>query len=340
VHKEREYEEELEVRPQIEVLSQELDLENGTSEGYKAFPGITLLEERDRQRQQLGSKLRELTLQIKTSEGYQIRNGINLLRKNYFIFDGNYVNLKHVLEEFEQPMVFLKLWDEKDRHKLDLYINEVVRYFHNYLAGAVSLLDHTRVFIEDTRQEADFTGEYKQRMDRDFTHALLPNFMRDLRHYMLHRELPFALAELNFSAEGGDMELNSAIRLDVTKLRDWQGWSESGRKFLDTLDDKVRLSSVINEYASVITGFNRWFGLRQSELHQAALRHLEKLEGEREHLEQELKRLDDLFEVTEKATSSLREEREILLAELRREREVTDRLKADLENARRSWWRR
>jgi hypothetical protein len=340
VHKEREYEEELAAPAQIEVRSQEPDLETETGEGYQVFPGITLLEERDRQRQQLGSKLRELTLEIKTSEGYRIRNQINLLRKNHFIFDGNYVNLKHVLEEFEQPMVFLKLWDDKNRHKLDLYINEVVRYFHNYLAGAATLLDHTRAFIEDTRQEADLTGEYRQRMEQQFDQSPLPGFMRDLRYYMLHRELPFALAELNFSTEGGDMELNSAIRLDVAKLRDWQGWSENGRKYLEALDDKVRLSSVVNEYSSVITGFHRWFGLRQSELHRKALTHLEELDSEREHLQEEIKRLDDLFEVTEKATSSLREEREMLMTELRRERELTERLKADLEKARRSWWRR
>jgi hypothetical protein len=340
VHNEHAYEEELAARSQIEVRSQEPDSENGTSDAYQVFPGITLLDERDRQRQQLGSRLRELSVEIRTSEGHQIRNGINLLRKSYLIFDANYQNLKHVLEEFEQPTVFLRLWEEKDSHKLDLYINEVVRYFHNYLAGAVTLLDHTRAFMEDTHQEAAFAGEYQRRMNQQFDNSPLPRFMQDLRHYMLHKELPFALAELNFGREGGDMELISAIRLDVTKLRDWQDWSEKGREYLVTLDDKVRLSAIAKEYSSVIAGFYKWFGPQQSELHHEALRRLEGLDSEREDLQQEMKRLDDFFELTEKATSSLREEREMLMAELRRERELTDRLKSDLQKARRSWWRR
>jgi hypothetical protein len=340
VRKEHAYEEELAARSQIETRPQEPNSENGTSDAYQVFPGITLLDERDRQRQQLGSRLRELSVEIRTSDGHQVRNGMNLLRKSYFIFDGNYQNLKHVLEEFEQPTVLLRLWEGKDRHKLDLYINEVVRYFHNYLAGAVTLLDHTRTFMEDTHQEAAFAVEYQRRMDQQFDNSPLPRFMQDLPHYMLHKELPFALAELNFGSESGDMELSSAIRLDATKLLDWQDWSEKAREYLVTLDDKVRLSVVVKEYSSIIADFYKWFGLQQSELHQEALKRLEELDSDREDLQQEMKRLDDFFELTEKATSSLREEREMLMAQLRRERELSDRLKSDLEKARRSWWRR
>ena len=293
------------------------------------------------QRQQLGNRLRELGQEIAASKGQRIRNGINLLRKNYTIFDGNYRNLKHVLEEFEQPTVFLRLWEEDDdHHKLDLYISEVVRYFHNYLAGAGTLLDHTCAFMEDTHQEPAFAEAYQRRMDQQFDNSLLPRFMQDLRRYMLHKELPFALAELSFGKEGGDMEVDSAIRLDVTKLRDWQDWSEKGREYLVTLGEKARLGVIASEYFASIADFYKWFGLQQTELHYDALRHLEGLDRAMQDLQQEMKRLDDLFELTEKATSSLREEREMLLAELRRERELRNKLEGDLEKARRPWWRR
>ncbi len=55
---------------------------------------------------------------------------MNLLEKSYSIFDANHLNLKHVLGEFEQPMVFLKLWEESTHDRFELFIDDVIRLFH------------------------------------------------------------------------------------------------------------------------------------------------------------------------------------------------------------------
>lgn len=62
-------------------------------EGHLAYSGLHLLRERDRQRQQLGTELRQLNDQIKASEGYRFYNRMTLLKKSYFIFDVNRLNL-------------------------------------------------------------------------------------------------------------------------------------------------------------------------------------------------------------------------------------------------------
>jgi len=318
------------------------------NEGYQAYPGVNLLEERDRQRQQLGRELREMDRRIEESEGYGLYTRMSLLEKSYFIFDTNYLNLRHVLDEFEQPMVFLKLWEERTRDRFDLFIDDVIRLFHNYLAGATTLLDHIDTLRDGLYGDEGFADEYQARWGQQIGEPALPCFMEDLLVYMLHQGLPFALAELNFGRIGGGVEVNSAIRLDVSKLKEWEHWSEKGREYLDTLEDKVRLDDIAREYAAIVSGFYQWFVLRQSEMHRDALGVLEKLEEKRRDQLQEMRRLEDFLETAERTASGMRQERESLSNELdeererrEQERERAEKLEADLQRERnKGFWSR
>ena len=327
---------------------QRRDREVKPDEGYQAYPGVNLLEERGRQRRQLGRELLETDRRIEESEGYRLYTRMSLLEKSYFIFDANYLNLRHVLEEFEQPMVFLKLWEERTRDRFDLFIDDVIRLFHNYLAGATTLLDHIDTLRDGLYGDRGFSDEYQSRREEQIGEPPLPRFMEDLLVYMLHQGLPFALAELNFGRMGGGIEVNSAIRLDVAKLKEWEHWSEKGREYLDTLEGKVKLDDVAREYAAIVSGFYQWFVLRQSGLHREALEGLEELEGERREQLQNMKRHEDFLESAERTAGGIRQERERLSNELDEERESreqekarAEKLEADLERERnKGFWRR
>jgi hypothetical protein len=308
-----------------------------TAEGYQDYPGVTLLEERDRQRQQLWRELGELDREIEANDGYRLHKRMNLLEKSYFVFDVNYLNLKNLLEEFEQPMVFQKLWGEKNHDRFDLFMNDVIRLFHNYLAGAATLLDHIRTLQGEVYAGSDSSYEYRTRWDEQFGDSSPPQFVEDLLAHMLHEGLPLAVAELNFG-RGSGVEVNSAIKLDVIKLGEWERWSKKGREYLSTLDDKVRLDDIVKEHAAVVADFYQWFVRRQSELHREAIEELEKLEDKRRDLQQKIESLEDLVETAEKTTISVREERDKLAKELEAERqyrewdkERADKLESHLE---------
>ena len=320
---------------------QRRDREVVPDEGYQVYPGVNLLDERDRQRRQLGGELREIEREIESSEGYRLRNRMNLLEKSYFVFDANYLNLRHVLDEFEQPMVFLKLWEERTRDRFDLFIDDVIRLFHNYLAGGTTLLDHIDTLRDGLYGESRFSDEYQARWEEQIGAPPLPRFMEDLLVYMLHEGLPFALAELNFGRIGSGVEVDSAIRLDVNRLKDWEHWSEGGREYLDALEGKVKLADVVGGYAAIVSGFYQWFVLRQSELHREALGELEALEGKRRDHRHKIRGIEDFLESAERTAIGAREDRERLSKELdeERERRETERaraqeLEADLERER------
>jgi hypothetical protein len=317
-------------------------------EGYQVYPGANLLEERDRQRRQLGEELREIDREIEASEGFRIYNKMSLLEKSYFIFDTNYLNFRHVLDEFEQPMVFLKLWEEKARDRFDLFINDVIRLFHNYLAGATTLIDHIDTLKDGLYGESGFSSEYQARWEEQLGGPALPRFVEDLLVYMLHQGLPLALAELHFGRTGSGVEVDSAIKLDVSKLKEWEHWSEKGREYLDMLEGKVKLDDIAREYTSVVAGFYQWFELRQSELHREVLEELEELEGKRRDHWQKIRGIEDFLESAEKTAINAREDRERLSKELenerarrQQERARANRLEADLDRERnKGFWRR
>jgi hypothetical protein len=317
------------------------DREATPDEGYRAYPGANLLEERDRQRRQLGGKLRKIDFDIEASEGYLMRARMNLLEKSYFIFDANYLNLGHVLDEFEQPTVFLKLWEERTRDRFDLFIDDVIRLFHNYLAGALTLLDHMDTLRDALYGDEGFSEEYQARWEERIGGPALHHFMEDLLVYMLHQGLPFALAELNFGRMGSGVEVDSAIRLDVDRLKDWEHWSEKGREYLGALSGKAKLHGLVKEYADTVAGFYQWFVLRQSELHRDSLERLEELEEKRREQWQKMRRIEDFLETAESTATEARKDRERLSKELERERERAERLEADLDRERyKGFWRR
>ena len=333
--------------PQIGGATQR-DRELEPGEGYQAYHGVNLLEERDRRRRQLGRELQELQREIEASDGYRLRNRMSLLGRSYFVFDTNYLNLKHILNEFEQPMVFMKLWEEKTRNRFDLFINDVIRLFHNYLAGANTLLYHIRTLHEEFSLRGDLSDEYQGRWNEQFGYRALPNFLENLLSYVLYEGLPFALAELNFGRVGAGVEVSSVIRLDSRKLGEWEQWSEKGREYLNSLDEKANFEEIVNEHAASVVNFYQWFVARQSELQSEALEELNELESKRGDLEQKIETLEDLLETAEETAISIREEREKLIRELEAERQYrewekarAERLEAELEQERnRGFWSR
>ena len=325
----------------------EVDGEIETSQGYEAYPGVTLLDERDRQRQQLWKELQEVEREIMASNGYQVRSNLGLLKKSYFIFDTNYLMLRQALDEFEQPMVFSKLWEEKESKRLDMFMSDVVRLFHNYTAGAATLLSHIRTLQDNVIQGTHLSQEYQVREEQHLRSAPLPRFVEDLGNYMFHQELPFALAELNFGNQGNNIHVDSAIKLEVGKLGKWEQWSEKGREYLNMLDHKVKLYEIAEGHKAIVDNFYQWYVMRQSELHKEAFEELEELTDKRIHLQRKIMHLEDLLETAEQITIAAREEQEKRAMELEAERRMreqekarADTLEGELDKARRSWWRR
>jgi hypothetical protein len=251
-----------------------------------------MAEERQQAREEvhrLEQELFELSEQIKATEGHRIQAKIRALRSSYCVFERNYHWLVTALDYFGRREVFMELWREDNRTRLEGFLDEVTRLLHNFLAGAQSLVDHTRVFKNKMYKGHRFKKGYQEKVDRDLKHSPIVCFVQDLRNYVLHKQLPIASAQLSLKGGGGTItELDNTIKLDVNELREWNKWKPESRVFLDSLDDKVQIREVAEKSEGAIRAFYQWFGEQQTQVHRSEFAELSRLETQYEQVMQEL----------------------------------------------------
>lgn len=129
--------------------------------------------------------------------------------------------------------------------------NHLIRYFHNFLAGAKTLVDHTRNMMRsDSIADAHRTA-YQAQVDATFSDDL-SKFIGDLRNYTLHCGLPSLAHTCSLPGE------NWEVVLTFRELRQWDGWTARSRRFMDTQPESIRLSWLIASYQQTAMSFHQW----------------------------------------------------------------------------------
>ncbi len=242
----------------------------------------------DDRRRWLDRELQRLQEQYQASEGNRILSEIDTFRNSYRVFVGNHAALKRYLDHMDMPEVFIRLWDERHRERLDRALWEVVRLLHNYIASVFSLVDSTRRFMRNNYADTRLFVEYEKRIKADFAEAPLHRFLQGLRNYTLHRSLPATKATFNLKRrDDGGFDYSNSFELDVDKLRQWDGWDKKVRQYLTTLGSTVKLADVIDSYAPVVVRFHQWLGGRLGEEHTETLQELLELETRMKEVEAE-----------------------------------------------------
>jgi len=252
-----------------------------------------MAEERQRTREKvhrLEQELFELDEQIKVTEGHRIQTKIRGLASSYYVFLGNYEMLVRALDYFGREEVFMELWREDNRIKLERFIDEVTRLLHNFLAGAKSLVDHTRVFNEDMYEGHGFKQIYQEKVDRDLKRSPIVCFVQNLRNYVLHKQLPISSATLSLRGDRGTIKaFDNTIKLDVNELREWDKWKPESRDYLDSLDDKVQIRHIVDKYVGDIRAFYQWFGEQQGQVYHSEFAELSRLKTQYEQIYEQVR---------------------------------------------------
>ena len=129
----------------------------------------------------------------------------------------------------------LALWDVRNRGAFEEFLDEVDRLFHNYLASAASLRDHTRRIRRRYAADEGFGKDYDF-MRVKILGAPVCDFVQDLRNYTLHWRLPVARGKLSW---GRDRDLESAVNFMKPDLVLWDGWKTGGKRFLAEAPDEI-----------------------------------------------------------------------------------------------------
>lgn len=209
-------------------------------------------------------RIKELEDRIQKSEGWIAHTRIKNFSLSHKVFNINYKEFKEFLQQFSDPLTAPEIWRVDRRNLLEQILDEAIRLLHNYLAAAKSLVDHTRVFVNEYYTNCDFYTQYNNKIKEIFAESPLSHFVQDLRNYVLHKELPFTSATLHY---GPDTGISNTLFLDISTLREWNRWTSFSERYIANLKDKTDFRSFIDEYWVLVNGFYLWFNNSLNELH-------------------------------------------------------------------------
>ncbi len=121
------------------------------------------------------------------------RKFINKLHSRSFSLNTFQINSLELLEatkKIRDPDLGLPLMSEGNREAGVQAHREINRYIHNFVASAKTLVDHTRVFMEEEYSGQSVMAEYLSKVKGALANEPVVKFVHDLRNYMLHKGLP------------------------------------------------------------------------------------------------------------------------------------------------------
>jgi len=210
-----------------------------------------------------------LSEEVNNSVAIRISGRLEMLSINFFVFNRNYQELKRIIEGVKKPEQIMRLWDLRNRHELDIVINEVIRLLHNFLASAKSLVEHTRIVISDWYQETEFLKEYETQVASRFVNNPIIGFIEELRNFNLHFSLPITDATLSIQMDKDKRSGTENFSFVIKKygLLQWSGWTQKGKPFLKASKDEIEIGNLVDDYYQQIMDFHSWMEKRLREIH-------------------------------------------------------------------------
>jgi hypothetical protein len=203
-------------------------------------------------------KLEILKIELSCLPGTKILQEISTFNDSLLILNQNFLEIeKHTKNFFHQGKTINPNLETK-------------RVIHNYLASVVSLIDHTRVFVNSLHHEKEFI-EYQQVIDETFIKNPLCNFVKDFRQYIQHYKIP----DVSYQTNALSLKSKWSIRIRTEELESFSGWKKDSKRFLKDNYPKVDLLETLKSYQEIVTKFYEWLTIRQKEIFADEIRQVE-----------------------------------------------------------------
>lgn len=185
---------------------------------------------------------------------------ISARSKSWHIFEGNYKDLCASCEELTNPTEEYRHNDISWIMHEDAYIKMlgIERKFHNFLASAKTLVDHTRVLMNKysgTALYIDFEARKKE-----IGSSEIVKLCHDLRNYFLHQKNPadhYFTHHTWYEAEN-IIVARGFVRMSKKSLNEYSNWSKESRKIINLLEQPLDIRELVDEYFNEVSEFNRW----------------------------------------------------------------------------------
>ena len=189
----------------------------------------------------------------KTLEAWQKMPGAlhrNRMHARSFSVEMFHVNSNQLLvflrSNIDPKGIWAGLSDLDESHRT---LRECARRLHNFLAGAMTLVDHTRVLMDKNYKNTRLAVTFKNGIELNFAKNPTTRFVQDLRNFMVHRGMPpFGRALRVQPIAGGAPNLvNVAGDWYLTKaeLMVWDGWKAEAKAYLRSAAEEIDVIGLV-----------------------------------------------------------------------------------------------
>ncbi|MEM8779022.1 MAG: hypothetical protein AAGF26_09145, partial [Cyanobacteria bacterium P01_G01_bin.49] len=189
----------------------------------------------------------------------------------FSVFRENYYKLMNDLENLKDSPKSLEMYNYDIPQSNERLIDEISRLFHNFLASAQSLVDHTTVSVSKLYSNHDFKDEYDIKKNKKLATNEVQKFIQKLRNYTQHYTLPLGGLEITFQQ---DIGIDLPMKLEVESLLKWKHWGDS-KQYLERNIEGIFLEDLVQDYYQLIEDFYHWLDKRQHEIHKSDFEKLE-----------------------------------------------------------------
>jgi len=226
------------------------------------------------------------------SRGMEAENRLHSRSFTSNILRMNARELLQAIEHSENSEFMMRAFQARHEGANTQIHREASRLVHNYVCSVSTFADHSRHFMNEYYKGTKFHGDYQAEIQRRFNAPEHARFVRDLRNFITHRELPDSSIELHATRAGDanadgsvPVTLRSGIYYDRGRFLEWDGWSSPARRFLENSPEKLYLRELFAPHFATMEEFNEWFVARFKEHHKEDFEELERLWTEHERLE-------------------------------------------------------
>lgn len=197
----------------------------------------------------------EIEAHLTSLPGYRLNNLLAGILRSKNIVDKNHRELDNHLQQFDGPVEDPDFTNWTLRHRKALYLEELFRLLHNFLASCGSLIDHHRIIVNMIEKEYRNIPNYNSEKEKRFVNDPLVQFIKDFRNFLLHYGLPSASMRSQLSAEG----VSGTVLLVRKDLLRWKGWNSKAKEFLCSQGTELNLRRVTSSYFEKLSSFYKWF---------------------------------------------------------------------------------
>ncbi|MEX2238125.1 MAG: hypothetical protein WEB00_11375 [Dehalococcoidia bacterium] len=167
-----------------------------------------------------------------------------------------------------------KLWD--DHETMSWLFADACRHFHNFLAAASSLVEHSRNHRKRFYSEHSFGEEWQLKVAAELASAPTQRLVQGLRNYNLHRKLPIEDVSHTVHLDGktGGQTEKAFFVLRRDSLLEWDGWDAIAKDYLLQSSAHIDVSSVINDYLELVRPFHQWRQQKEEQINSQAMQDL------------------------------------------------------------------